>query len=90
MRRKPDSFEGYYHRGILRSRAGDQDAALVDYRRAVELAGNAVDAGNAWYGIGLSSERAGRLTEARQAYQRAVEVNPEQRQAKQSLRRLQK
>ena len=90
VRRRPDQFDGYYNRGILRSRAGDQDGALVDYRRAVELAGNAVDAGNAWYGVGLSSERAGRMTEARQAYQRAVEVNPEQKQARESLRRLQK
>ena len=90
VRRRPDQFDGYYNRGILRSRAGDQDGALVDYRRAVELAGNAVDAGNAWYGVGLSSERAGRMTEARQAYQRAVEVNPEQKQAREALRRLQK
>jgi len=88
VRRRPDQFDGYYTRGILRSRAGDQDGALVDYRRAVELAGNAVEAGNAWYGVGLSSERAGRMTEARQGYQRAVEVNPEQKQAREALRRL--
>jgi tetratricopeptide (TPR) repeat protein len=90
VRRRPDSYDGYYNRGILRSRAGDQDGALDDYRRGVELAGNALDAGNAWYGVGLSSERAGRMTEARQAYQRAVEVNPEQKQAREALRRLQK
>jgi len=90
VRRKPDSYDGYYHRGILRSRAGDQDGALVDYRRAVDLAGNPTDAGNAWYGVGLANERAGRMTEARQGYQRAVEVYPAQTQAQEALRRLQK
>jgi tetratricopeptide (TPR) repeat protein len=90
VRRQPDSYEGYYHRGILRSRAGDQDGALVDYRRAVDLAGNPTDAGNAWYGVGLANERAGRIAEARQGYQRAVEVYPEQKQAQEALRRLQK
>jgi Tfp pilus assembly protein PilF len=49
-----------------------------------------MDAGNAWYGVGLASERAGLLTEARHGYQRAVEVDPQQKQAREALRRLQK
>jgi tetratricopeptide (TPR) repeat protein len=87
-RLRPDDGEGYYCRGIMLSRAGDHDAAIADYERAIERARTAEDAGNAWYGIGLCHERAGRTAEAAAAYRRTLEVYPDQSQARSALERL--
>jgi predicted TPR repeat methyltransferase len=70
------------------SRAGDHDAAISDYERAIERAQTAEDAGNAWYGVGVCHERAGRTVEAVAAFRRTLEVYPEQAQAQSSLARL--
>jgi tetratricopeptide (TPR) repeat protein len=90
IRLRPDDGEGYYCRGIMLSRAGDQDAAIADYRRAIELTDSPATAGNAWYGIGLSHERAQRIDEAIAAYRKTVESYPEQAQARPALERLTK
>lgn len=89
-RLRPEDGEGYYCRGIMLSRAGDQDAAIADYRRAIELAQSPSMAGNAWYGVGLCHERAQRMTEAIAAYRKAVELYPDQAQARAALERLTK
>ncbi|MDE2465992.1 MAG: tetratricopeptide repeat protein, partial [Alphaproteobacteria bacterium] len=88
VKRNPEDYEGYYVRGILRSRARDQSGALADYHRAIELANTASERANAWYGVGLASARAGRVKDARQAYERALEFDPEHRLAKEALSRL--
>lgn len=88
VRRRPDDSEGYYCRAIMLSRAGDQDAAIADYRRAIELSQSPETAGNAWYGIGLCHERAQRLDEAIEAYRKAVELYPQQAQAQAAIARL--
>jgi tetratricopeptide (TPR) repeat protein len=86
--RKPEEYEGYYVRGILRSRADDQDGAIADYRRAIELAGNPGDSANAWYGLGLANERAGRKKDAATAYKRTLDIEPGYDLAREALRRV--
>ena len=86
--RRPDEYEGYYARGILRSRAGSQDGAIADYRRAIELAETPRDSANAWYGLGLTSERAGRKKDAAMAYERALDIDPGSDLAREGLKRL--
>jgi predicted TPR repeat methyltransferase len=70
------------------SRAGDHDAAIAEYERAIAHAKSAEAAGNAWYGIGVSHERAGRTAEAVTAYRTTLTVYPEQAQARAALDRL--
>lgn len=89
-RLRPEDCEGYYCRGIMLSRAGDHDAAIAEYDRAIARARSAEAAGNAWYGIGLSHERAGRTAEAVAAYRKTLAVYPEQVQAHAALERLTK
>lgn len=87
-RLRPDESEGYYCRGIMLSRAGDHDAAIADYERAIERARTAEDAGNAWYGVGVCHERAGRTAQAIAAFRKTLEVYPQQAQAQSALARL--
>jgi tetratricopeptide (TPR) repeat protein len=86
--RSPEEYEGYYARGILRSRAGIQDGAIADYRRAIELAENPRDSANAWYGLGLASERAGRKKDAAKAYEQTLDIDPGYDLAKEALKRV--
>jgi tetratricopeptide (TPR) repeat protein len=86
--RSPEDYEGYYVRGILRSRAGSQDSAIADYRRAIELAENPGDSANAWYGLGIASERAGRKKDAATAYERTLDIDPAYDLAKEALKRV--
>jgi len=86
--RRPEDYEGYYVRGILHSRAGAQDGAMADYRRAIELAENPRDSANAWYGFGLASERAGRKKDAVKAYERTLDIDPGYEPAKEALKRV--
>lgn len=88
VRQQPDSYDGHYNRGIVRSRAGDQNGALTDYQRAIELARNPAEMANAWYGVGIASERAGQKKAARDAYQRTIEIDPDYRAARTALQRL--
>ena len=88
VKRNPEDYEGYYVRGILRSRARDQDGALADYRHATELAKTMSERANAWYGIGLANERAGRVKDAREAYYRTLQIDPQYRRAREALGRL--
>ena len=88
VRRRPDAFDGHYTRGILRGRAGDQDGALADYRRAIELADNPADAASAWYGVGITNERAGDKKAAREAYRQTLAIDKDYRLAQEALKRL--
>jgi len=88
VRRAPQLYVGYYNRGILRSRVGDQAGAIDDYRRAIQLSQDARDTSNAWYGVGLASQRGGRMKDARDAYRRAVDADPANRQARDALARV--
>lgn len=88
VRLRPDDGEGYYCRAIMLSRAGDQDAAIAEYERAIARARSDVTAGNAWYGVGVCHERAGRTAEAVAAYRKTLAVYPDQAQARAALERL--
>ena len=88
LMRSPEEYEGYYVRGILRSRAGNHGGAMADYRRAIELAENPGDSANAWYGLGLASERAGRKKDAVKAYKRTLDIDPGYEPAKEALKRF--
>lgn len=90
LRRRPDSYDGYYGRGIIRSRAGDQDGALADYRGAIELARNPGELANAWYGVGVASGRAGKTRDARDAFRRTLDIDPDYRLAREALDRTKK
>lgn len=89
-RLRPEDSEGYYCRGIMLSRAGDHDAAIAEYDKAIARARSVEAAGNAWYGVGVSHERAGRTAEAITAYRETLTVYPGQAQARAALERLTK
>jgi predicted TPR repeat methyltransferase len=61
---------------------------MADYRRAIELAETPRDSANAWYGLGLTSERAGRKKDAAMAYERALDIDPGSDLAREGLKRL--
>lgn len=84
----PDRYDGHYTRGIVRSRAGDQEGARSDYLRAIDLARTTEDRANAWYGVGLTYERAGQKSDARGAYRKTLEIDPSYELARKALKRL--
>ena len=61
---------------------------MTDYRRAIKLARNPAEMANAWYGVGVASERAGQKKAARDAYRRTIEIDPDYRAARTALQRL--
>lgn len=84
----PDRYDGPYTRGIVRSRAGDQDGARSDYLRAIDLARTPEERANAWYGVGLTHERAGQKADAREAYRKTLDIDPAYELARKALKRL--
>lgn len=79
---------GYYVRGLMRDRTGDHDGAVASYRRSIELETDPESIANAWYGIGLANERAGRSADARDAYLQALEVVPAHSLSQTGLKRI--
>jgi len=43
---------------------------------------------NAWYGVGITSERAGDRKAAREAYRQTLTIDPDYRLAQEALKRL--
>ena len=56
--------------------------------RAIELAESPGDSANAWYGLGVASERAGRKKDAATAYERTLDIDPGYDQAREALKRV--
>lgn len=90
VRRQPESYDGHYSRGIVLSRTGDQDSALADYNRAIELTQDPRELANAWYGVGVTNERAGRNQAAKTAYRRTLDIDPDYQAARKALQQLKK
>lgn len=61
--------EAIYMVGVVHGRCGDDDAALAQYRRALESNENYC---GARVGVALGDMRAGRAQQARQAFERAI------------------
>lgn len=67
--------EAYLNRGNTYYLNGSGDAAISDYRRALDLGVSKPWA--AWYNIGLVYESKQDRTKAREAYEKALELNPD-------------
>jgi Flp pilus assembly protein TadD len=59
-------------------------AAVADYRRAL----SARSTGEAWFGLGQALAEAGRPDEARQAFRRSLEAEPEGPHAGEAVRAM--
>jgi tetratricopeptide (TPR) repeat protein len=80
VRLTPDSPDGYYWRGLFRSKQGDLAGAITDLQKAVALAHTPLKELQA---LADNLIRAGRTQEAREAIERGAVLDP---QAFQSLR----
>jgi tetratricopeptide (TPR) repeat protein len=70
---------GNYYMAVL---GGGQDAAIADIKKAIEIDPKLADA---YLWLGISLRKAKRNGEARQAFQKAVELNPRRVWAKEQL-----
>lgn len=77
--------EAYLNRGNSHYLERQFNAALADYQRALEAGVNKPWA--AWYNIGLVYQAQNKQDEARAAFEKALELNPDFSQAKQKLER---
>ena len=67
---------------IWRRSGGGQDAAIADMKKAIELDPKLADA---YLWLGVSLRKAKRNAEARQAFQKSIELNPRRVWAKEQL-----
>lgn len=72
VRLSPQDAESYNLRAIVHSGLGDQERAIADSERAIELGHP-----NAWNNKAIFLEKAGREEEALEDWNRALEVEPE-------------
>ncbi len=75
--------EAYLNRGNSHYLAKNYDDALSDYERSLEL--DVAKPWAAWYNIGLAYEAKGLAEEAKEAYQAALNLNPNFTQAQMKL-----
>jgi Flp pilus assembly protein TadD len=86
LRKRPDSAEAHHSLGILLAQTPGREAeALPHFREAVRLEPSNPGALNS---LGIACAQAGRLEEARAAWVRALEIDPEYRQARENLHLL--
>ncbi|MBI1365118.1 MAG: tetratricopeptide repeat protein [Alphaproteobacteria bacterium] len=78
--------EAVVNRGNSHFLAGRLDQALADYKAALELGVSKPWA--AWYNIGLVYEAKNERSKARDAYERALKLNPDFELAKARLRKI--
>lgn len=83
----PKSWRAWLSRGVGHyylppAFGGGVERALGDLRKALELNPRAADA---WLWLGIALRKAGRLAEAREAFTRSLELNPERAWARQQL-----
>lgn len=79
----PDLAEAYLNRGNSHFRGAQYEEALTDYNRALDLDVNKPWA--AWYNIGLVYDAQKQTDKAREAYQEALDLNPDFTLAQQKL-----
>lgn len=79
----PDLAEAFLNRGNSHLLAGRPDDALVDYQKSLDFELNKPWV--AWYNIGLAYEAKKDAANARTAYQKALEINPDFTQAQMKL-----
>jgi len=78
--------EAYLNRGTVYFLAGQSDAAIADYEKALDL--GTARPWAAWYNIGLAYEEKKDKAKAREAYAKAVELNPSFAPARDKLAEL--
>jgi tetratricopeptide (TPR) repeat protein len=72
-----DRAQTYYQIGYAHASKGRHEAALQEYRRAIEMSGGSTATrAKAENGMGLSFEKLGRGAEALEAYRAAAETDP--------------
>lgn len=71
----PDLAEAYLNRGNSHYRGTRYDEALTDYNRALAL--DVAKPWAAWYNIGLVYDAQKETDSAREAYQKALDLNPD-------------
>lgn len=70
-----ESASDHYWTGVWARRSGDYDRSIEEFDKALSLNPNY---DNAWYGIGLSHEKKGDDNAAFLAFERELEVDPEE------------
>jgi tetratricopeptide (TPR) repeat protein len=82
----PRSARNWLARGIgnyyMAALGGNQDPAIADMKKAIEIDPKLADA---WLWLGVSLRKAKRNAEARQAFQKSLELNPRRVWAKEQL-----
>jgi len=76
-RLNPGHYYGWYLRGALKGRAGDMEGAYQDFKETVK---RAPINDSAWFNLGASAMNTGRLREAVEAWQKALTLNPPNRE----------
>lgn len=73
IERQPDSYYGYYTRGIGRGLLNDTQGAIDDYTKAIEVDPEHDDL---WYNRGVELEKINQKDAAFTDYTRAIKINP--------------
>lgn len=73
-----------YNRGLSQFEAGDFDGAIEGFSKSAEAADPGI-AGNSWFNLGNALVAKGKLEEAVAAYQKVLEKNPKDQQARENL-----
>lgn len=83
----PQNRAALFGLGLIAAQRGQNDAAMTLFQKCVAT-GRGSQTSPAYHNIGVLHERAGRMTEARQAFEQAVTLNPRHVKAAQSLARM--
>jgi tetratricopeptide (TPR) repeat protein len=77
--------EDLAHRAYVEYEAGNIEAAIFLYEKALDE-----DSRKAswWFNLGIAYQRLGRLAPAKKAYQRAVDLNPDDRSYREAVKQL--
>jgi tetratricopeptide (TPR) repeat protein len=80
----------YFRTGFTLANAGDHEAALLAYRKTIEISGDASNTADAYNNLGWSLKQLGRYPEAIAALEVAVSLRPEWTRASNNLKAVQK
>ena len=79
-------FDGYFSKGMERSRSGDYVSAAENYRKAVELLPQGPRAADAYNNLGWALTKREQYEEAITAYNAALRLQPDHLKARNNLR----
>ncbi|ROO28657.1 YybH family protein [Salinisphaera orenii] len=79
---RPDDSEARFLKGLALARSGDTQAAISVFE---ELTEQRTDMAEAWNNLGVLRARRGSLTDARDALQRAIRIDPKHGPAQENL-----